>query len=482
MNKFIKGLVLVATAWAAAGAGASAQDVGATTSGNWNDPTIWTTGTVPGSSNNVFIGSTTPSGSAPIATVTLTQDQSALNLTLGDGNNTHGTLDLGSHTLNIGNALTIGLSGGLGTVVEGPGGSFTASAVNVESSNSFTFGAKDATAILSVFSGSTATTTAVGNVTRDVNVFSGSTLNLGANLNLGSSGQLDVENTGSVLNMNGHKISAGTILLGQFGDQAVTLNRGTPAGSLTATNLYIAQGTLDLIPADRITNLNLDNGATVTTAATSNITGAVNVTSGATLNLGADLHAGNIDVENTGSVINANGHAISGISLILGHFDTQATTVTNAGPVRVELLLLDHGSTLTVPGGSKATSEVSLSNGSVLTVQQSHGVGLSLTAASPGLVIDSSSKMDLVFTSPGPGWDFRWADPSNGNWISTLQGLIASGQIEVMSPSGYSVVDRGGFTYIQSGAPVPEPSTLVLAVAGGVVTTIGLAWRRRRCR
>jgi hypothetical protein len=331
---------------------------------------------------------------------------------------------------------------------------------------------------LNLFSGSTATTAAVGNITGNANILSGSTLNLGADLSL--TGQLDVENVGSAVHMNGHNISAGTILLGQFGDQAVTLDRGTPAGSLTATNLYIAQGTLNLIAADAITNLNLDNQATVTTAATGNVTGAVNVTTGATLNLGANLNAGNIDVEDTGSVINAHGFGITAISLILGHFDTTATTVTDTGPVHVETLLLDHGSTLTLHGGDTASSEVLLANGAVLTVQQTGGMGLSLTAASPGLSIDSTSKMDLIFTTnTGPNWDFRWADPSNGNWISTLQALIASGQIVVTAPQGYSIIDQGGFTYIEGGfAPVPEPSSLVLA---GTAALAGLGvWARRR--
>jgi len=48
------------------------------------------------------------------------------------------------------------------------------------------------------------TTTATGNVTGNVSV-SGSTLNLGANLSI--SDELDVEYTGSVLNMNGNNIT-----------------------------------------------------------------------------------------------------------------------------------------------------------------------------------------------------------------------------------------------------------------------------------
>ena len=382
MNIWIKRFVVVSAAWVFAGTAASGQDVGALHNGNWNDPTIWTTGTVPGSSNNVYIGSTFPAGSAAIATVTLTQNQSAGNLTLGDGAGTSGTVNLGSNTLTVANSLTIGLNGGLGSITEGAGGSFTASTVNVESSNSFTFGSKDVTGTLFVYSGSTATTSATGNVTGYVNVLSGSTLNLGADLSLSGTNPpaLDVENTGSVVNMNGHNITAPSIYLGQFGDQPVTLNRGSTPGSLTTGTLFIAQNTLNLIASDSIGALNLDNNATVTTAATGNVTGSAMIDSGSTLNLGANLNLSNgfIDLENIGSSINAHGFAITTSSLQLGLFDPGATTVTDAGTLTLGSLYLNNGSTLTAHGGDSVSSLLSLTNGAVLTVQQVGGIGLTL--------------------------------------------------------------------------------------------------------
>jgi hypothetical protein len=491
MTRFIKGFVVILAVWAAASTGASAQDVGATTNGNWNDPTIWTTGTVPGSSNNVLIGSTVPpapTGSASIVTVTLTQNQSASNLNLGDGNNTHGTLNLGSNTLTISNVLTIGQTGGLGTITRTTG-SFTAATVNVESTNSFTFGSNDVTTNLFVFSGSTATTAAVGNVTSMANVLSGSTLNLGANMNLGANGQLDVENTGSVLNLNGFNASAGTILIGQFGQQPVTVLRGATPGSLTANTMYVANNTLNLVASDQITGLlNLNTNANVTTASTGNVTGNVEVLSGSKLNLGADLvtPSGIVDLQDGGS-INANGHAISAINLQVGFFGTGATSVTNAGNVSVESLFLAHGSTVSLQGGSSVSSLLSLDGGSTLNVVQTNGIGLSVTDASPGLsFVDSASDMHLIFTSSTPGsWDFRWADPSNGNWITTLQQLINAGQISFTLPQGftYSLVDTGGFTYIEEVAlAVPEPSSLVLALLGTVGMVIGVQRRRRSGR
>jgi hypothetical protein len=393
MSRWIKRLALVGVIWAAAGSGASAQDVYAIANGSWNSASTWNTGTVPGSSNNVFIGSTAPG--VAIVTVNLTQSQTASNLTVGNGSSTSGTLALGSNTLAVSNALTIGLNGGLGLITRTTG-SFTAATVNVESGNAFTFGSGDVTATLNAFSSSNVTTAATGNVTTNVNVFSGSTLNLGANLSLGA-GQLDVENTGSVLNLNGFNASAANILIGQFSDQPVTVLRGATPGSLTATNLDVAANTLNLLATDMITNLRLSQNAQVTT-------------------------------------------------------------------------------------GARTLSSLSLAVGSTLNVQQTSGTGLTISTASPGLSIDSTSVMHLVFTSSTPGsWDFRWADPTSGNWISTLNGLIASGNITIATAPGSTteVVDTGGFTYIELGpAAVPEPSSFLLGCLG-IAGAAMAAWPRR---
>ena len=166
-------------------------------------------------------------------------------------------------------------------------------------------------------------------MTSNVNVFSGSTLNLGANLSL--TGTLDVENTGSVLNMNGFNISAPTILLGQFGLQSVTLDRGTPPGSLTATDLYVAVNTFNLLASDNVTNFHLNNatttlnsgvavsfldliaGSTATTTTSGNITDLVNVHSEArSLILGANLSiTGGLDVDGASTILLAHGFNIT---------------------------------------------------------------------------------------------------------------------------------------------------------------------------
>ena len=83
--------------------------------------------------------------------------------------------------------------------------------------------------------------------------------------------------------------------------------------------------------------------------------------------------------------------------------------------------------------------------------------------------------MDLNFSNYG--WDFRWQDPSGGgDWISTLDGMISSGEIAITAPHGYSVYDLNGYTYIGS---APEPSSLVLACIATVGVMAGVRWQRR---
>lgn len=424
--------------WSAAGREAAAQSAGATSSGNWNDPTIWTTGTVPGSSSTVFIGSTYPTGSAATATVTLTQAQSADNVWLGYGSGTSGTLNLGSNALTVSQLSLGAVSGGsgTGTIQEASGGSFTAGNVEVWGGNSLTFGANDQTSDLHLGDSSTATTTAAGNITGTVSVVSGSSLHLGADLNLTGSDvvNLNVDGLGSVLDMGGHAITAPDISLATDGTGPVTvLNQG----NITAGELEVGSGmTYNLLAGDRVNYLYLGGGSS-------------------TLN---------------GSVTTLYLNSAASASTIAG------TPMTMR---EVELA----GSTLTLHGGDVISGTLSLSSNSLLTVQETSGTGLTLGGINSSLSL--SSHMDLNFNATG--WDFRWQDPSGGgNWISTIDGLINSGALVINLPAGgtYQVLDQGGYTYVDGfvTASVSEPSSVVLAAMaiGGVA--IGRRWQRSRPR
>jgi hypothetical protein len=586
-------------AYVAAGT-ASGQDTGAKGNGNWATPATWTTGAVPGASNNVYIGSTAPNGAAAKATVTLTTDASAANVFLGNGKNTDGTLVLGANaSLSIGTSLVIGQNGGTGTLSEA-GGSFTAQTVSVEGNNSLSFGAGDSASDLILSGGARATTAAGGNITTNATIGTGSTLTLGANANL--SGSLAVQDSGSTLNMDFYTLKADALLLGFNGLSDVNL---TNRGILEVETLSMGNGQeLTLKAGDRIGQFDLTGaGTTLTNFVPANISTGGTVAAGSTLNLDSNMSiTGTLDVENIGSTLNMNGHSLSATFLTLGYAQSDPVTVenrgalsvatlevyqtaaqtfnidpgdkvssftlsggvsnlyasvgalkltngafantqlpgtvtssvdilsgstlnlggplnlgalgviaidgkgstlnggnlpittgefklsdnasaTNLGKVQASVLNLAGGSTLTLHGGDVMSSQIELQGGSTLTVQQTNGKGLTLDGNDKNsLTIADTSKMSLVFANnnTAANWDFRWMDPMGGNWINTINTMIKDKQIVVTAPQGYQVVDMNGYTYVEGKFATPEPSTLVLALIGGVAIALRTAWRSRR--
>lgn len=713
MKNLARPFIFVVSAWMATlTAAAFAQDTGAQGTGNWETASTWTGGTVPNSSNNVYIGSTYPSGAASSPTVTLTEDESADNVSIGYGSPTDGTLDLNGNTLTITNTLTVGDFSGTGSIIEAGGSYTTANLDMYTSGTSLTFGSADATTSIdiengatlttatsgniisggsvangstlvlganasllstgglnvegpgatlnlagfnlsigtlalgyyassavtldrgsgtqgtfavgnlyigndqilnliagdtvsgaggstNIYTGATLTTASVSNLTNGVNVVSG-TLNLGANMSLGDNG-VNVESTGSILNLAGFTLSANTLYLGYDSSSAVTLERGSTPGTLTLTNLWLGNDqNLTLTSADRITgsggSVNIYTGATLTTAASANITTTVNVIdgtlnlganmslgsnymavedSGATLNLaghnltatelslgyiglspvtfergtstqgalsvgtlfigygqvlnlistdristadvfgatlttaatanitgavdvgiadngvhgamnlGANLSlSGNLNVQDSGTVFNAQGFGVSAAILYLGWNGSAPVTVSNLGTVTAADLAMGNGTSVTLHGGDTISTEIDLQQSSVLDVQQSSGgTGLTLNGtALSDLTIDPSS-MDLIFASTASGaWDFRWRDPnSTTNWISTLTGMINDEQIDLtlLPNQSYEVVVSSGYTYIE-GVSVPEPSSLAPMVLGLAALCSARVWSRRQ--
>ena len=419
MSGRLKQLVIVIAVLAIGSVAASGQDVGAVSSGNWETGSIWTTGTVPGASNNVYIGSTYPSGSAAIATVTLTQNESANNMYLSQYTNTSGTLNIGNNTLTIAGVLELN-SGGTATVQEGPRGSFTAGGASVNL-NSLNFGVNDAVGTLYI-NNATVTTAAVGNVTGDIYFVSG-TLNLGANMNITTAYSAEAA---AILNMNGYAINAQSLDFGYDFSVAPTIEN---RGAFTVGGLEVGNSAFNLDAADNVhafalnnatstlyssvAELTMENGSTVTTTANGSVTYDVIMDTGSTLNFGDNLNlAGGMYNQYVtiadGSTVDANHFGITSTGINLGWTGSSAASLINTGLVQTDFLNIGNGSSLTLHGGDVIYSGISLADNSVLTVQQTNGIGLTFAGTSAGSLSIDPSQIDLIFSNYG--WDFRWQE------------------------------------------------------------------------
>ena len=340
----------------------------------------------------------------------------------------------------------------------------------------------------------TGTTTQTGNITGDALVESGSLLTLGANLSLSDS--LNIRGTGSVLNANGHNISASSqFLLGWDAVGAQLLNRGT----ITTGRMNVRGQNFDLAPSDAVSHfvvregatnlgagvvvgrLDLTVNATGTTTQTGNITNVVIVEGGSSLTLGAPLSLSDgLNLRGAGVVLNANGHNVGAANQILIGWDGSGTpSVQNLGTLTTGALLLGNGMQLTLASGQDSAGGIHLRGNSRLTAGASGGgTGLTLIGSSVNqLVIEQGSHLTLSDNGTAGGWAFRWANPAGGDHVAALNALIAEGKIDFTFGGGYSVTSNDdGYTYIL--VPVPEPSSIL--ALGAAAIAIGSILRRRR--
>ena len=348
-----------------------------------------------------------------------------------------------------------------------------------------------------VSTGSTATMSSSGNIANSAVVGPGSTLNLGADLNMYS--YLDVQGT---FNANGHAVSVSNsaIYLGYNGGPAVVnSNRGvfTTPYLFVSSQTSPALDTFNLIPGDNVTNVELygvgttiPSGASVqnlylyssgsgrnptySTASTStnaNVTGSVYLDPGNTLNLGADLIiSGNADVRGT---INANGHAITVQTFYVG-YNAGPATINNLGRVSANDYYQGNGTQVAMPVPGSSANTTKLTGNSVLIVDDAPGqtTGFMLTGPNVGdLFIEPDSVLDLQINGLASGWAFRWADPVGGDHIADLQSLINAGEINFSYLNGgsYTLAADSSYTYINV-ISVPEPSSLFLAGVVGLAS------------
>ncbi len=333
-----------------------------------------------------------------------------------------------------------------------------------------------------VSTGSTAATSSSGNIANSAVVGPGSTLNLGADLNMYS--YLDVQGN---FNANGHAVSVSNsaIYLGYNGGPAVVnSNRGV----FTTPNLFVSSQdspdleTFNLIPGDNVTNFvlvgvgtTIPSGASVqnlylhssgfvrnpthSTASTStnaNVTASVYLDPGNTLNLGADLIiSGNADVRGT---INANGHAIRVHSLS-----------GNGGTINDESAPGSSPTMLTVAQGTTTTFGGTIRDGL-------NGQQLALTMSGLGTLILSGSNTYSGGTTVIGGTLILNNNGAIADGSSLTVGNAALFAPVIPSASAVTPVTEPGTL---ASTAVPEPSTLPLClIALGALPL--MAWRRNR--
>jgi hypothetical protein len=300
---------------------AAAADRFVVVSGDWSSTSTWSGGVVPTVNDNAWVGS----NSLATATVTLSQNVTAGNVTLGRDGGSSGTLDIGNFTFTAGN-FSFGQNGAA-TILRGTG-HLDVSGFTVANGNTYTLPSVDI-------------------VQNDVAVFSGGTLRLSANLSIAD--QMNLAGSGSTLDAQGFNISvANELLLGWNGVGAQLINRGT----ITTGRMNVRGQNFDLTSSDNVghfvmragsTNLgagvavgrlDLTETATGTTTQTGNVANTVLVEGGSTLTLGANLSlSDSLNIRGTGSTLNANGHNIAASNQFLLGWDAVGAQLINRGTI-----------------------------------------------------------------------------------------------------------------------------------------------------
>jgi hypothetical protein len=148
--------------------------------------------------------------------------------------------------------------------------------------------------------------------------------NVDVGFNSGTTGTLD---------LNGFTLTANILALGSYSNAGSIARTGGGTLSIGSTLYQYSNNSFSFAPGDVAYNLSMANGATVTTAATSNLKGSVIVGPGCTLALGANLnlpyYPQTMDLSGT---LNANGYAISNPTIYFGYHDGPFA-LTNRGPI-----------------------------------------------------------------------------------------------------------------------------------------------------
>jgi hypothetical protein len=463
MNRPYLHLAAVAAALLSITASASAADIGAVANGNWNSVNTWSSESIPGTSDNAFIGSTTPNTALAIAVVSLIQDTTAGNVYLGHDTGTSGTLALGDSVFTA-STLYFGYVGA-GAITRGTG-HLNVTTFDIRN-GSFTPALSDV-------------------ITNIVTVSHGSSFSIAQNLSL--SDYLNIQDAGTTFDAQGHNlIATNQILLGWNGNGSPSLlSRGT----ITTANLFVrnqnfqltsadavstftlATGTTNLSGAAAVNGLFLQTNAVGTIAATSNVVQRISVQSGSSLTLSADMNLSDyLDIRDSNTVVDAQGHNLTASNQILlgwngtgnpsllnrgaittpnlnvrnqsfqltsadsvGTFTLSTGTTNLSGGAAVNGLFLQTNAVGTIAATSNVVQRIGVESGSSLTVSAPLNLTDYLDIRDTGTVVDLKGHTLSATNQILYGWNGTGA-PSLQNYgaVSTGHWLQANGVQAVMT-------------------------------------------------
>ncbi len=298
-------------------------------------------------------------------------------------------------------------------------------------------------------------TTNTANVTYQVDVESGSKLTLGADMNLGY--YFNLQDTGSTLDMGGHKITTATEIDLAWGGSGVPtiVNRGP----LSTTSLYVKNQPFSLAAADSVArlylynvsastlgansvaNLLMQSNSLLNTTNTANVTYQLDVETGSKLTLGADMNLGYyFNLQDTGSTLDMNGHGITAAYIYLGWAGSGVPSLVNRGPLSatnfyvadqpfslapsdsaakfilynvsgstlgsnsVANLLLEYSSQLNTTNTANVTYQVDVESGSKLTLGADMKLGYYFNLQDTGSTLDMGGHGITAATEIDLGW------------------------------------------------------------------------------
>ena len=403
-----------------------AANIGAVADGDWSDAATWTVGGPPGSSDTAYIGSSTPVGSAAMATVTLTADQAANSVVIGWVGSDNGTLDLGAFNLTVSNELALGKFGGTGQLLRTTGHFETPNLLMTNAASLSLIADDRVTSNLNLQGGSQLVSTDAANLSGGIDI-RGAGSKLTANAPLTLTGNILLRQDGT-LDLNSQDLEVQNLTLGWIGsggnllnDAAIIVHNDFAVEKTTfaldaddsITDLTVIDASVTLDSSTQVRNLSLQQGSELSTLNSTSVNRGVTVReAGSQLTLAApmtltgsmllrqggtvDLNGQDLEVQNlTLGWIGSGGNLLNDAVIIVHNdFAVEKTTFAlDADDSITDLTVIDASVTL---DPTTQVRDLSVQQGSELSTINSSSVNRGVTVREAGSKLTLTAPMTLT--------------------------------------------------------------------------------------